>query len=125
MIELVKEPPADFTPRANALELLGATSLDNMFLMSEVCFRFGNKLLGGVGRSSLTSEREMWVMLGEEFRPIDVRKMRPFVSIAAAHFHYIRARVRLGYRAGAAFAFAFGFMWEEDGANYHYFSVRG
>ena len=124
MIEQLFEPPKDFPLRGNALDNLGA-SMDYVFLASEAVFRFDDKALVGVGRTALTSEREMWVMLGEAFRPIHVRSLRPYVAIAAAHFHYIRARVRLGFTAGAAFAFAFGFMWEEDSGNFHYFSVRG
>lgn len=92
--------------------------------LSSILFTYGDKLYGGIGRSSLTSPNEVWVVVLSSFRPLDVRGLRPWIREAARRFGYVRARTDVGNKVAARFAFANGFMYEETCGVSHYFSVR-
>lgn len=93
-------------------------------ILSEVQFQIPGKLVGGIGRRSFVSPREVWVSILPGFQPRDAARLRPWVREAATRFGYVQARVLLGDKKAARFAFFCGFMWEEDTPSCHLFSVR-
>lgn len=108
------------------VDRLPETSLEAKWsaILSEVQFQIPGKLIGGIGRRSFVAPREVWVSVLPGFTPRDAVRLRPWVREAAQRFDYVQARVELGARSAARFAFFCGFMWEEDTAAFHLFSVR-